>query len=384
MAQDITNYLEEVDSISPALATFTADSGKANIPYFLLNPPNSPGGTPLEVNDLTAAIGQILGYNGSGGGPGGFKMNRNTPVAHPIYQMCYASALQIRGIGRPTKMDTAAFEDFVANLFPYYALYPNYRFDVDFATRPYPILEDEDIPVITGFEWSPPPLGGADPTKELRYTYAEEWLRYCDVTLLTQNDYITAVKGLSRLQTSDNTVPGGADPNGGFEFQGMPRMFLPNGIFKMRWYDVPYRYVLSPSSYLNKFRGMVNQDAFFQMDSGTMFQPGELLYLGYEPSVYTSPIVQFMNLGGNGTFTKFCNIDINFLYTRRPATKAPATQYANYIAAGHNLNPWFQNRNFYYTYFDDGSGNKTPYWFSFPVELLFTNPDVDQPDPIPF
>lgn len=358
----LSQYLEGVDSVSPGTASCSIESGRATLPYYLLGPN-------IGESDIQGAFAQILGATTDVNPGGSAKLNRLLPLAHPMFPFWFATGISgLRGLGKPTQI--AADPDLEAAPFPTYALYPNYELTVEFSPLPYAVRPDSVIAVSSG-TWAPPPPASGDQF----YQYAPEWQRFTDFEFVSKNDTITATQGLMRFKTGSNAEPG---DSGGRQFPAMPKMPLPNSIFRVYWYGVPIRYILSPNSYLRKYRGMVNQIAWWTFQGKTLFQPGELLYLGFQPTkTYTSPFAQLMGwTNGDQTMAKYVNLAIDFLYTVRQVNDAPAAAHPNYIVAGHNLNPYFPKRLFYYTVFDDKNNTNAPAWFSFPVELLFTDPDA--------
>jgi hypothetical protein len=161
------------------------------------------------------------------------------------------------------------------------------------------------------------------------------------------------------------------------------QMPLPNETIKIIWYRVPYRYVKSANSYLNRFRFRVNQKAWEN------YGPGELLYAGYTPRRFSPPIVGLDPAWESGVFSteKLCDITLEFIRTSREAETIPSTTLPPYsdtnrswVMAGHNLLPHFRDRKFYYASVNNADPTKQfPMFLSFPLELLFVDPDVPNP-----
>jgi hypothetical protein len=243
------------------------------------------------------------------------------------------------------------------------------------------VLADKSISLKKGQTWYD--TDGSSKTN----TFAQEWNRFTDYEPHPQNDNITAQFGTLVFQTATNAVPGGANAGSSVIAPGMPRIFLPNQLVQFTWYQVPYRYISSAKSYIRTLMGRVNQNDWYDWKSG------ELLYLNYKPHRYTPP-VQKESLWIPGAFSteKWCNIEFTFLSTSRVGSNLPTgdlpskptlqTANHNWVAAGHNLLPWFGNdttgkKGFYYAVNPtDTAGNKSPTWPSFPFELLFTDPDI--------
>lgn len=333
--------------------------------FYLQNP------TPT---DLQNAIQQIIGNTSTNVGDG--RLQRILPLAHPVFPFWYASNItSIRGAGQPTQAQ--AFPALEASAFPNYLLYPRYEFTVEFSPRDYAVLADSTIVRYLG-GWNDSTSANISPV-----IFTSEWLRYTDFTVEPQFDTITTQLGQQVFKTQSGSAPGGSTPA---VFAAMPKRFLPNQLVKFVWRQVPYRYITSPKSYIGRYPGNINQNPFY------IWPAGSLLYLGFRPFRYTPPIpqlYQWVDLNGDFAFTtqKLCNIEFNFLLTTRTGTDVPAgpnpkrpevqAANSNWIAAGHNLQPWFKNFNFYYTTVQDSTpANQVPSWFSFPFELLFTDPDA--------
>lgn len=357
-------YLEDVDDVSPGSAGCSVESAHASIPYLLSAP---------SANDLQTAITEILGTVDTSTGDG--RLKRTLPMAHPVFPYWYASSIgNIKGYGNPTK--TNAQPKLECASVAQFALYKQYKLDVEFTPRPYAVLADKSISLKKSQTWY-----DTDGTTKTN-TFVGEWNRFTDFEPHPQNDNITAQQGTMIFHTASNTSPGGATPSASVQFSGMPRLFLPNQLIQFTWYQVPYRYISSSKSWIATMMGKVNQNDWYQWDAG------ELLYLNYKPKRYTPP-VQAENLWIPGAFSteKLCNIEFTFLGTSRTGSDVPVGDLAakpalqtanhNWVAAGHNLLPWLKTRKFYYADFPDSTAaNRVPTWLSFPFELLFTDPDL--------
>jgi hypothetical protein len=122
-----------------------------------------------------------------------------------------------------------------------------------------------------------------------------------------------------------------------------------------------------------------------------------MLYLSYRAKKYTRPPSSDPPLApyfGNPNFmsyAKLCDIELTFLTTSRaypnPGEVPPVPNNANYIVGGHNLAMAIsidRNWHYYQTTQQDGQNFDVslgrPFWYSFPLELLFMDPDIPQPD----
>lgn len=361
-------YKETVEVNAPSTAGFSPDGGRA-VSTYLLDSAN-PG--PVTATILADTVTELLGTTEYALGTGGLK--RTPPKAHPMFPWLYASSISsIRGIGEFTTVDnTAPGAPAIALDVPTldkYALYDQYLLTVEFLPRMYPIVVDDNIQQL-GFQWYPETGGG---TTVKPFIYYPEWQRYLDVNVQTQNDNITGQQGTMAFEST--TV--GIDLH---TLQSGARMYLPNEIITYTWFGVPYRYMTSSKSYINRWRGRINQNSFLG-PGGQVFGVGSLLYLSASPMKYT-PSVPKLVTGENGTdifsSDKLCNIVFTFLATYRTATDLkPANANKNYVQGGHTLLPYLPDRKFHYAV--SSTADKTPAFLSYPMELLFTDPDLAQP-----
>ena len=171
--------------------------------------------------------------------------------------------------------------------------------------------------------------------------------------------------------------------NNAKEIQNQIRMFLPNQVLRLTWYQVPFRFITSSNSVFNKYKGRVNQTDWngpfgptpIPAGATPMFPAGSLLYLTYKPTIYTPPLQALGNVFNKGSaYERMCDIEFDFLWTTRLGTSLPANPTnLNYVVDGHNLQPFPPARVFYYATSTDG--HAVPSWLSFPIEELWTDPD---------
>ncbi len=199
-----------------------------------------------------------------------------------------------------------------------------------------------------------------DPTSEA--PYATEWYRFTDYEDFPQPEIITANQGQMYMVT-------GAGPTDQTVFQGFPRITMPQSLIKFRWYQVPFSYIESLNSYIKKYIGYVNQNDFYGWPAGS------LLYQGYNAPKYTPPVPEIEPGYGGTTFStaKLCDIEFTWLFTQREPEYVPTLTNENWIPYGHNCQPWFSTRKFYYVKSNAAGQAIFP---SFPFELLFTDPDI--------
>lgn len=334
---------------------------------------------PTTFADLVSAFSLILGKcaYGAGGQP---RLHRTLPLADPVAPWAYASTIpSIKGFGTGTI--TPADGTLETAPFPYSALWEFYNIEVDSLSRPFPVIPDQSIMVRSG-SWYPETAGGTTQVKG--WQYALEQNRFCTATFAPQGEYVVLqnnqLKGNSN-SSSGSTPPG---PNEA-SIQTGPRVYLPNALYTVKWYYVPYRLVLSPNSYLERWRGRINQNTMTGPD-GFSFPPGSLLYINYAVEIYTPPVNQVVSTtDGLGSLSvisteKFVTITMTFLYTKRTLTGTVGVTPTNknYVVGGHNLLPW-SDTNFYY--FNVLTGTQQSIFLSAPLETLFSDCDSQLPVP---
>jgi hypothetical protein len=407
--------LEKIDKSQargPAAGGFSVDGGRWLRTYFIQAP---------QPADLEAMVTQIIGgttYAPSANG----KLQRTPPVADPIYPFLYASAItNIIGVGGQFVIQNSDAELEVQPM-PQFALFPWYEITFEFKPRPYAVNTDDEIQEYLAGGATPPSasldtqlfLGGAagapvvaPPTYQpgnyygindtgsgpgYPFTYVNEWVRYVDWDTIEQDDYVTAQMGQMQFITNGTSLPNAA----GVPFVGSPRIYLPNDILELTWYQVPLRLITSPFSYITRWRGRVNQNSVPW--PGGPYTPGSLLFLNYKHKKYTPPVQQQIaspfTPQGLGIFTtdKLCDVTFRFLRTRRYVPDPPLLPLANpnrnfiigaqdpntmVFNGGHNALPWLQDRQFHFAITSNINGvGKWPSYLSAPLELLFTDCDA--------
>src|SRR5262249_53270284 len=157
-----------------------------------------------------------------------------------------------------------------------------------------------------------------------------------------------------------------------------PRLPLPDGVIKFRWYGVPLRYIVSPNHFLDKYRLRINQFDFY------LWPAGSLLYVDYNYQPFTPPVPGMSPYAGTGpgggallSSAKPVDIESPSAPTSRPGAAgvaAPPTN-GNSLAFGWNLQPHYLDMKFH-SPTTDGTAGGAPLFLSFPFEFLFWDPDV--------
>lgn len=408
---------ESIDSESPATISVTPEDGKVTRTFTFgkQNIGNGQSDPPVtNQQDIIDTLNALVGNVNTNNQLQNVALPRLCPYADAQFPLWYVRSVDsLRGVGQPTLADSPGLLQLIKNsLFnltvaetanlvyqaaslQQFAMYPTYRVTVTFGPRPYTVLQDGSIsPLDNGLGkaliWYRP--SGTNQPFNIKTLY-NEWIRYTDWSSSPQNDYVSQSNALYNLRGVQGR------PNG-IPFVGDRRMFMPNAIVKLNWWQVPLRFVISPNSYIRNLRGYVNQYAFYNcpslVNNATIWPAGSLLYLNYSYTQYTSPLSNFMPWVGNFvTPAKLVNLELQFLQTDRIVTNAPTPTNQNYITTGHNALPWLGGpfsvggnlqalpggRQFYYATL--GGDSDPPSFYSAPFELIFNDPDAQGVTPNP-
>lgn len=297
------------------------------------------------------------------------KITRILPVAHPRWSWHF-----LRNV------DNAAGVSFIEKVaadpggylevppLPYYSDYQKYEIQATFEPRPYALISDDSIPQYTINYYT---STGASATK----TAFREYYRYIEWTRQPAAEYITAEFGqyVWAGATGTGNHPANPDDNTGIT-KGQIRVLLPSSTWKIKWHMVPYQYVLSDNTYFDRYCGHVNQAAIFGFAAGeALVQAVNVL------DVYSPPFPEFTTYTGYDSVSqdKLCDLEIVIHAVRRTPTVAVTPTNASHIAGGHNCVIYAPNGKAYYA--ESGRtgsrGSGTPIYPSFPLDLLFQNPD---------
>jgi hypothetical protein len=356
----VTAWDEKVDSISPSTAGFSRDGGKAVLPIF------------LDGNN-ESYIKTILGFVTPAGDG---SLNRQLPLAHPVYPWMLAYNISnIVGMGTPSKVASNPVLS-PEGVFPaYYASYPTYLYTVEFNHRPYPVCANSKIQVASTEWWDVEALTASGTFNK----FTTEYIRYTDYEIQPGVKVITSRNGQMVFRSADGTIGDGV-----LGFTGVPAVYLPTGIIKFRWYEVPTSYLESNNCFWLRFLGRINQDTF--KIGKRSFTEGQLRFAGLGIRRYLGPVPDtVVNTAGKPTNLNARLMDVEFIFEYNLAANAsqpavvPKTLIPNRISQGHNVFPNYRNRGFYYV--TNGTSttpfaSQYPTYNSFPVPLLFTDPDA--------
>lgn len=369
-------YSEAAASKSPHSAGFGLDGGpggRAVGTYYMANP-----GLTILHGRIQALLGYVEITQQSRA------LKRGMPLAHPAYPWLYASRIVgIRGMGKAATTEAATTVqpedlDRIANAI---ASYPVLELTIEFTPRLYAVLPDNAVKESTLSYYLPDDNGMvAATTKTIQW----EWVRFTDWVTVANPEIITAQQGQSFFVTSTGAIQPYAttSPPHSYPFQGFPRINSPRSTIIFTWFQVPESYVTSANSYLERYQGFINQNAFYN----NRWPVGSLLYETYRvPRRYVPPVPATVRAGDTTRFTtdKLCDVELVFTKVVRTSSSVPILSSVNrsWLPYGHNLLPWFGDRKFYYAVYPKQTDlNDTAYWKptydSVPFELLFQNPDA--------
>jgi hypothetical protein len=315
----------------------------------------------VPYNDLSTFLTQALG-SAKAGSDG--RIVRTLPRTHPQYPWLVCTACtNILGVGIPSDGgQQAAVAQLEAPSLYAFQRFTRYEITLEFNQVPYSILSNDRISTarVTWYD-----TDGS--TVDSRY--ATEYDRYCDWEYEPGAEYITAQQGQMVFN-----VNGGAAPDG-YAFAGQPRLLLNQSLIRFRWMMVPWSFVTSANSWITNRVAHVNQLQFMTWPAGSLLYVGAAIkrYTPIFPSVVatTGDTVSF-------SLDKLCDIEFRFLYTKRTRAADPATlTNNNWVAQGHNLQPWYGDNGYYMAQTLKAGVKGPPTYPSFPFQLLLTNPDLE-------
>jgi len=337
---------EVVQSVSPGNSTLKMDAQGSMLLY------------DVATADLEDAITEILG-SAEPSGDGG--ISRTLPLAHPRFTWMYADSVTILGRGSPALEN--ADPDLEAPSVAQYADYPTYRLQVNFQNRPYAVLPDSSIlklsDVYTDEDGSP-----------VTFSYANEWIRFTEIDTNPITDIIESQFGNQHLYT-------GASASQDLAYPAKISQRIPKRLIRVRWYQVPYSYILSANSYLSRYTNFVNQSEFLG------YPPGHLRFDHIKHRSYVAPFPELDTESWTNAYVidKLCDIEMFFEEAPRNATVDPGLSNANWIPNGHNAQCHFHDRKFYYAHSRKrGDETNKAYWYptyySMDFKRLFSDPDA--------
>lgn len=364
-------YEERLSSRSPNTSSHDHQGGsRATWTYYVAN---------TGTNTLNNAIDDILGYawNDDDG-----DLGRVPPACHPQHPHLYADRIvSITGTG-VTRGDVleglnpdADDVEGPGPLTEQTTKYSDYEIVVSFSPRLYSVADDDAVNSYTMGYYNEDGVPGT-------LEYRDEWVRFCDEEPTGQPELITAQQGMSYFVTAAADIDVDPIPTArphGIPFPGFPRILAAREVLLFRWYHVPYDYVTSANSYIRKYQGYINQAEW------NGHAAGALLYDRFEAKRFVPARPDLVPNANGGGFTarKFCDVTFVFLKVYRTQSSVPdfSAINPNWVPSGHNLQPWFGDRDFYHVVYPKQTAkNDTAFWQptypSIPFQILFQNPDA--------
>jgi len=348
---NVNEATERIASRNPSVAGFSLMEGGRATMKLIIDEPR-----------MESACKEILGSSKAGVK----KIERILPVAHPQFPWLYAERISsIEGLeffAKYNALDNVAEGTFVQSpVLENYARYNKYELTIEFTPRSYALKLDTTL-VQNKIDWY------NESNVAQNDIYFPEWARFFEILYKPSAEYITAVGGQlvwkmdvnNALGMQDKTVSG-----------GQIRSLMQSTALEMKWYCVPYSYVTSTNSNINKCLGHVNYETFLGHEGG------KLLLVGAEVTrVYSPPFPESTpwngGLGGLPSQNKLCDITFHVLFKDIVPKNAYTVTNFNNMTNGHNLVLAGFDNNHYYV---ENSNSGKPLYPSYPFQLLFTNPD---------
>lgn len=355
-------YLEGGDSISPGSRTYRHDGATGTHPFYVAG----------DQETIEAVVRDLVGYNEEPDPLDG-TIRRHLPRQHPKDPALWAAQVLEVSHGVPT-MEAARSAQVGPrrSVVPRTLDYPEAKVTVGFEQRPYNLLSDSEISVENGV-WVD--LNG----NSAYYKYATEHLRFCRVQETFTPQVLTAQQGGLMFARGTNAPPHRT------HIQSSPRLDYPEFTLEITHYQVPYRWLWSRRSYYKRLAGRLNFNA---MDlENYHFEPSELAFEGYSFEDFWPPFSTTNDQTAALLNERLVNMKLRFRVAYRVATDPPNLPNGNWqkVRDGHNCQASFATRQFHYVCsFDPAAPNNPAGWrplqYAAPLELLWTDPDLPQPN----
>jgi hypothetical protein len=380
------NWYEIIDSESPTTSTFN-NSSSSSVATFLI--PNT---------DIIPFVQDVLG---SATLKNNSFISREIPASSPLFYWQYASKIvSIKGYSPDGNLDAEAlkqqttYKNIQTNIPPYVGNYKFYKITVQFESRPYNVITDDQlfrykedkkyflptkIPfAVVGFEDEP-----------FDYTDRKEYLRFTNIELEPYFDNLTWGNGNFQLVGGDNDD---------FDYAALPQAvsglnntIIPKYKLFFKWYFVPFEFSVLNKRWTDCYN-KINQEAFTAKRGDVtfeLFEKGSILFKKSEIKKY-EPYYPFetINIGPNSSifdyFTEYyknqyCDITFECIYwdlslatklAADPATYKPLFCKDPDSMFNRLLNPVQQN--WFYAETAVEKPIASPIFWSIPLQLLWT------------
>lgn len=379
-------WYEIIDSESPTTATFGLNSSSSVATFLVKN------------DQIIQFVNDVLGsaklQNNS-------YISRVIPASSPLFYWQYASKIvSIKGYSPSGKLDSAVvkasttYANIQTEIPPFVGNYKFYKITVQFESRPYNVITDEQLftykkdkkyflPKLNAFDI----IGFED--EPFDYTDRKEYLRFLNIEFEPYFDNLTWGNG-------NFQVVGGV--NDGWEYSPLPtavsglnNTVIPKYKLFFKWYFVPFEFTVLNKRWTDCYN-KINQEAFTATEGDVtfeIFEAGSILFKKSEVKKY-EPYYPFdtVNIGPNSSvydyFTEYyknqyCDVTFECIYWNTELATRPAPDPATYkplfckdVNSMFNrlLNPVQQN----WFYAETGKEKPTasPIFWSIPIQLLWT------------
>lgn len=328
-------------------------------------------------------------------------ISRVIPASSPLFYWQYASKINsIKGYSPDGKLNSATvkanttYANIETEIPPFVGNYKYYKIAVQFDSRPYNVITDEQLftfkkdkkyflPKMNAFDI----IGFED--EPFDYTDRKEYLRFTNIEFEPYFDNLTWGNG-------NFEVVGGA--NDGWEYvplptavSGLNNTIIPKYKLFFKWYFVPFEFTVLNKRWTDCYN-KINQEAFTATEGDVtfeLFEPGSILFKKSEIKKY-EPYYPFdtINIGPNSSvydyFTEYyknqyCDVTFECIYWNSELASKPPPDPATYkplVCKDTNsmfnrlLNPIQQN--WYYAETGKEKPTAGPIFWSIPLQLLWT------------
>lgn len=383
-------WYEIIDSESPTTSTFN-NSSSSSVATFLI--PNT---------DIIPFVQDVLG---SATLKNNSYISREIPASSPLFYWQYATKIvSIKGYSPDGNLDAEAlkqdttYKNIQTNIPPYVGNYKFYKITVQFESRPYNVITDDQLfrykedkkyflPRESTFNILGVPVGFQD--EPFDYTDRKEYLRFTNIELEPYFDNLTWGNGNFQLVGGDNDD---------FDYTALPQAvsglnntIIPKYKLFFKWYFVPFEFSVLNKRWTDCYN-KINQEAFTATKGDVtfeIFQKGSILFKKSEIKKY-EPYYPFetINIGPNSSifdyFTEYyknqyCDITFECIYWDLSEESKPAPDPATYNPLfSKDVNSMFNRvlnpiqQNWFYAETASEKPIASPIFWSIPLQLLWT------------
>lgn len=370
-------FKELIQPISPVSQSWSVDGGQAQATFI------------INAEDFFAFVIEILGgveWRADN------TLNRYIPMSLPSHPYLYASRIvSFEGMAQDGRATTESFSSWDAfyqldkKVLEYAGVYKVYRITVEFSTRPYRILTNDNLSAM-GFQqkdqWfikSNQPAGQPIEEVNVPFTDRYEWCRQTTVSESFEPVILTNNLGAWYYKTIANVDTTGPSNNAGITTQegSGSNLTQMRKIVRIKWWFVPYS-TINNINFHNAY-GKINRTEFFG------YQAGSLLFKNIEIESYSSPYpietIQIstnpMDLSTAYLKNRYCDLTFVFEEFTVPNDQKGSTPIADYrflngkIKDGHNLMPYSGNNLYYYVENNTDKTIALPPMWSYDFRQLF-------------